>query len=59
MTVEQEIEGLLSDNGALESELLSGLCAESFLDFIETVMPEYIFNWHHLVLIDALQRLAE
>lgn len=34
-------------------------CRESFFQFIRAVMPEYVFNWHHLVLIDALQRLAE
>lgn len=45
-----------------ESELLEGvstLCQRSFLDFIEEIRPKYVFNWHHLVLIDALQRLAE
>jgi hypothetical protein len=35
------------------------LCKRDFAEFIRAVMPEYIFNWHHLVLIDALQRLAE
>lgn len=35
------------------------LCRESFEDFIRYVQPDYIFNWHHLVLIDALQRLAD
>ena len=45
-----------------ESELLEGvstLCQRSFFDFIEEIKPDYVFNWHHLVLIDALQRLAE
>lgn len=37
----------------------SELCRESFEDFIRYVQPDYVFNWHHLVLIDALQRLAE
>lgn len=37
----------------------SSLCRESFRDFIESVKPDYIFNWHHEVMIDALQRLAE
>ena len=40
---------------ALESEL----CRESFFDFIKSVKPDYFFNWHHLQLIDALQRLVE
>lgn len=40
---------------AIESEV----CRESFFDFIQAVQPDYEFNWHHLVLIDALQRLAE
>lgn len=45
-----------------ESELLQGvstLCKRSFRDFIEEVKPDYEFNWHHLTIIDALQRLAE
>ena len=37
----------------------SELCKREFRDFVEAVSPIYIFNWHHLVLIDALQRLAE
>jgi len=37
----------------------SELCKREFRDFVEAVNPDYIFNWHHLVLIDALQRLAE
>lgn len=35
------------------------LCAESFRDFIREVKPDYFFNWHHDILIDALQRLAD
>lgn len=35
------------------------LCRRSFCDFIEYVKPDYEFNWHHLELIEALQRLAE
>lgn len=35
------------------------VCRASFADFIEAVRPGYVFNWHHLVLIDALQRLSE
>ena len=42
---------------------ITGMKAEkarrSFRYFIECVSPSYIFNWHHLVLIDALQRLQE
>lgn len=37
----------------------SSLCRESFRDFIESIKPDYVFNWHHEVLIDALQRLSE
>ena len=40
-------------------QVVSTLCKRSFKDFIEEVKPDYEFNWHHLVLIDALQRLAE
>lgn len=40
-------------------QVVSTLCKRSFRDFIEFVKPDYEFNWHHLVLIDALQRLAE
>lgn len=35
------------------------VCRESFRHFIQYVQPSYVFNWHHLVLIDACQRLAE
>ena len=31
----------------------------SFAYFIKQVKPDYEFNWHHLTIIDALQRLAE
>lgn len=34
-------------------------CRESFRQFIRYVKPDYIFNWHHDVLIEACQRLAE
>lgn len=37
----------------------SELCRRSFCDFIERVKPDYEFNWHHLEIIDALQRLAD
>ncbi len=40
-------------------QVVSTLCRRSFRDFIEFVKPDYEFNWHHIVLIDALQRLAE
>ena len=39
--------------------LKADIARESFRHFIEFVKPDYEFNWHHLVLIDALQRLAE
>lgn len=41
------------------AEIERNVCRASFREFIEAVRPEYVFNWHHLVLIDALQRLAE
>lgn len=41
------------------SQAVSELCRRSFRDFIEEVKPNYEFNWHHLQIIDALQRLAE
>lgn len=34
-------------------------CRESFRRFIQYVHPAYFFNWHHDILIDACQRLAE
>ena len=37
----------------------ASLCRESFRDFVKYHRPGYVFNWHHEVLIDALQRLAE
>jgi predicted phage terminase large subunit-like protein len=37
----------------------ASVARDSFRHFIEYVQPSYQFNWHHLVLIDALQRLAE
>lgn len=40
-------------------EIKQSLCRESFEDFIGYVRPGYVFNWHHLVLIDHLQRLAD
>ena len=39
--------------------LKADIARESFRHFIEFVAPKYEFNWHHLILIDALQRLAE
>lgn len=41
------------------AQLRSSIARESFLDFIRLVKPDYQFNWHHLVIIDALQRLAD
>jgi predicted phage terminase large subunit-like protein len=40
---------------ALQSEV----CRDSFRDFIEYVQPTYVFNWHHDLIIEALQELAE
>lgn len=37
----------------------STLAKRSFLDFIRFVQPDYLFNWHHLALINALQRLSD
>lgn len=37
----------------------SALCKRSFYDFIRLVRPGYEFNWHHLELIEAMQRLAD
>ncbi len=39
--------------------LRASVARDSFRHFIKYVRPDYIFNWHHLVLIEALQRLAE
>jgi predicted phage terminase large subunit-like protein len=35
------------------------LCRESFYDFIRELAPGYQFNFHHLILIQALQQLAD
>jgi len=40
-------------------QLLHSLCSESFFDFVRYVAPDYEFNWHHIELINALQRLAD
>lgn len=50
-----EIQFTADELTGIEAEL----CRESFFDFIERIAPGYEFNWHHRVLIDALQRLAE
>lgn len=39
--------------------LKRSLCAESFYDFVWYARPDYEFNWHHVELIEALQRLAD
>lgn len=41
------------------TQLQASIARDSFEDFIRLVKPEYQFNWHHLKLIDALQRIAE
>lgn len=51
-----------NDRREKEAKLLLAMAEKarrSFRHFIRYVAPDYIFNWHHLVLIDALQRLAE
>lgn len=40
-------------------QLNQELARESFYDFIILVRKDYVFNWHHRKLIDALQRLYE
>ena len=42
-----------------ERQLDAAIAKKSFRQFIEFISPKYEFNWHHLVIIDALQRLAE
>jgi len=42
-----------------ETAALSEKCKRSFRHFIQTVKPDYIFNWHHLEIIAACQELAE
>ena len=49
----------LSIDADFERQLTASIAKDSFRHFIEYVRPGYVFNWHHLVLIDALQRLAE
>jgi predicted phage terminase large subunit-like protein len=40
-------------------QLRQELCRESFYDFIRELAPGYQFNFHHLLLIQALQQLAD
>lgn len=51
------------NNEAEDQDLLLAFMGKaarlSFRHFIEYIQPEYQFNWHHLALIDALQRLAD
>ena len=46
-------------DNAFRLQLKASIARDSFRHFIEFVKPDYEFNWHHLVIIDALQRLAE
>lgn len=46
-------------SASLVTQLQASIARESFQDFIALVKPDYVFNWHHLQLIDALQRIAE
>ena len=46
-------------NAAEYAALRHKVCRDSFRHFIRHVSPDYIFNWHHLQLIDACQQLAE
>lgn len=47
-----------SAKAELVREILAQKAKRSFRKFIELVKPDYDFNWHHLVLIAALERLA-
>lgn len=38
--------------------LKADIARQSFRHFIEYVQPDFLFNWHHFILIDALERLA-
>lgn len=42
-----------------ETAAITEKCKRSFRFFIQTVKPDYIFNWHHLEIIAACQELAE
>lgn len=46
-------------NPQLLSALKQRVCRDSFRHFIQYVQPTYFFNWHHEILIDACQRLAD
>jgi len=37
----------------------AAIASKSFKDFVSYTKPDYIFNWHHLLLIDYLQQFAE
>lgn len=40
-------------------DAMSEKAKRSFKTFIRYINPNYVFNWHHEVLIEALQRIAE
>ena len=46
-------------NEDFKIQLKASIAKDSFKAFVSFVKPDYVFNWHHLVIIDALQRLAE
>jgi len=37
----------------------AAIASKSFKDFVKYTKPDYIFNWHHLLLLDYLQKFAE
>lgn len=43
----------------LKSKPQSELAKRNFLDFIRYTKPDYQFNWHHLLLIDYLQKFID
>lgn len=40
-------------------EIKAAIASKSFKDFVKYTKDDYVFNWHHLLLIDYLQKFAE
>ena len=41
------------------TKIRAAIASKSFKDFVSYTKSDYVFNWHHLLLIDYLQKFAE
>jgi hypothetical protein len=41
------------------TKIRAAIASKSFKDFVKYTKDDYVFNWHHLLLIDYLQRFAK